>query len=195
METRILSFDEKKVFKEQYEAIKVGHVSMSYLEESLVRGIFDERNVMVAGFVINSFFDQSRYLNYIPHHQQDSMQFAADDMVEITCFWINGRAIRSRFKRLWIYALCLVDSYAAEKTYIFGGTTNHKLRSIQQLVLSQDVWSGHAPNGTFQFVYCTQRSKLLANFFLGTLRYLSKSSTKAPYGSGMAGFDASGVNS
>ena len=79
---RVLNFDERNLFRKHYESFGIGTISDDYLNNSIVRGFFNQNGVMVGGHIVNKISSKSRYLSFIPESQQNALPINTDCIVE-----------------------------------------------------------------------------------------------------------------
>ena len=166
----VLDSEERKIFRKHYESFGIGTISDDYLENSIVRGFFNENGKMVGGHIVNKISAKSRYLSFIPKNHQNNLPIRTDSIAEICCVWMD-REIKSKNTRLFIYLQSLLDAKRTNSKFIIAGTTNRKNKQIQQFVFPKKLWDGIATHGALQFIHYTEIDKLISNWIIAIPKY------------------------
>lgn len=170
MNHRVLDSDERIIFRRHYESFGIGTISDDYLENSTVRGFFNQNGRMVGGFIINKISSKSRYLSFIPKTHQNQLPICTDSIAEICCLWID-KEITSINTRIFIFWLGLLEAKRTKHKFIIAGTTNIKNKQIQQFVFPNKLWDGVATHGTLQFIHYIEIDKLIGNCITAIPKY------------------------
>lgn len=122
------------------------------------------------GFVLNekpAFRSLALYSEAYKYQLLDQHKLSENDMVEISCLWMNVHRIRP-LERIWIYTQLLYKAYTTGKQAIIAFCFLPKLQAMQRQVLDQLLDEGTAcvgRNGQEFMVqsYYTRRHRFIIN--------------------------------
>jgi hypothetical protein len=132
-------------FRRNFEDRSGNPLSSEYMVAAKVRGFFDRRGELIAGFIINAT-QPLRYFDWLPESDREWRRgdvFKAEDFVEITCIWTKkGRIPAISSSRAQIYLESLFFAVKTGKPSILGGTVIEKVRDQQMRVMNQPYRAG-----------------------------------------------------
>jgi hypothetical protein len=127
-------------FRQNFEERSGNPLSTDYMLAAKVRGFFDQRGELIAGFIINAT-QPLRYFDWLSEGDREWRHgdaFRAEDFVEITCIWTKkGRIAAISLSRAQIYLESLIFALNTGKPAILGGTFIEKVRDQQMRVMHQ----------------------------------------------------------
>ena len=160
-----------RILREDYELAEFGRrfakrgnpVTLEYLRRSRVRGFFDKRGILFAGYALNRSWPL-RYLDWIPKAEQTKLPLdvTPGKCCEITCIWIHARP--GRLSSEVVYLQSVLDALASGAAFTLGGTIHSVVYGIQSQALPRLLYTGPPacfPERPRCWVYGASRRQLL----------------------------------
>lgn len=148
MKTRVITIKGSaglREFKKRYLEIAGVSVEDEYLSRGEVLGLVTDDGEFNGGVIINTSHP-FRYERYFTEEQLRDISFFKDhrdDMVEITCLWVNSGLFPTPGSRSKIQLHALMKSFLSGKKYILAGTFSEKLARIQRLGFPYKIFEGY----------------------------------------------------
>lgn len=144
---------------------------IDYLKKSKVIGVFNKKNEMVAGWVLN-FKAPFRILEAIPAEQYAKNEFLQKtpekDLCEVTCIWRSSKILPLYFG-LVVWPRVVLSCVHAKRRYIIGGDLQNKTRDLYEVASPIMIYKGpsvsiHTHSKEDVHIFAFTRTRLIANY-------------------------------
>lgn len=136
-------------FIELYKSKNGENVSIQYLAQcEAVKVLTNVNGDWIAGYCVNAQSD-FRYLNVLDDYSKKVVlrdkNIQENDLVEITCIWMNREVLKDDFTRLNVYFSSLRDALSTNKVIIIGGSKIMSVWKNFEKPLPNELYFGYIP--------------------------------------------------
>ncbi len=170
---RELSKDEEYKFyiKSFYESIgdisnNTKQITIEYLKDSYVVGVFEENNIMVAGYTLG-LNEPFRLLEFVPENAKMTLpsMFKWDQCCEIVCVWKNRDHVSKLFTGRYFWPHIFNAFLLSGSKYLLGHNQSKKLDKYYRLFGPKSLYLGDSTYGLPSHLFIYGRTKI--KFILG----------------------------
>lgn len=144
---------------------------LEYLKKSKVMGVFNRKNEMVAGWVLN-FKAPFRILEAIPTEEYAKNKFLQKtpekDLCEATCIWRSSK-ISSLHFGLVVWPRVVLNCANSKRRYIISGSLQNKTRDLYEVGSPLMIYKGpsvsiHTHSTGDVHVFAFTRTRIIVNY-------------------------------
>ena len=141
----------------------MSELPLSYLKESLVIGVFNQENLLVAGYTLGTK-TPLRLLSFVPENKRESLVVPFDanwnDCCEITCAWKTPEvSLLFMSSRLW--PLALIGVLKSGKRILLGHNQSARLDRFYTALGPATIYSGVSSYGLTSRLFAYNRWRIV----------------------------------
>jgi hypothetical protein len=137
-------------------------IPMEYLKRSKVVGLYNEENIMVAGYIIGHR-EPLRLLDFVPEDKKAEMDLPEDfqweDCCEVVCVW-KKKTVTKLYMGSEFWPIVLNEVLSTGKKYLLGHNQCQKLNKHYSLLGPKSLYFGLSTYGLPSNLFIYNRIKL-----------------------------------